>query len=201
MALRIILAGLAGGALIFGMGAFNHMVLELQARTIQTLPNEPAVADQVRGVKPGLYMFPGLPEDHKQHDQKKLFAEMNERYKQGPAGMLVIAPSGEDMMSGETLFKEFVSNTICALLASWIIAQFAANVPFGRRWLAAVLIGMIGWFSYIASYGIWYRFPHDFVHDEALCGLLEWSAAGLAIAALVRPTSTKTVTRDESLAT
>jgi hypothetical protein len=52
--------------------------------------------------------------------------------------------------------------------------------------LAVVFIGVIGWFSYITSYGIWYRYPHDFIHDEFFCGAIEWSVAGLAITAMAR---------------
>src|SRR4029078_8500651 len=62
----------------------------------------------------------------------------------------------------------------------------SVDVGFGRRWLAAVVMGAFAWFSLTTSYGIWYHFPHTFVHDEFLCPLFEWSVAGVAIAAIVR---------------
>ena len=61
-----------------------------------------------------------------------------------------------------------------------------ADGSFAKRWLAVLAMGVFAWFSLSASYGIWYRFPHDFVHDEFYCAVLEWGVAGLAIAAIVR---------------
>jgi hypothetical protein len=187
MWLRILLAGLAGGVLIFLMGAFNHMALGLQGRTLTNVPQSERFMDDVRtrDLKPGFYVFPDMPTGADGSDAEK-YQRANERYKAGPAGMLLIVPRGQDMMSGEILLKEFVTNTIAALLAAWVISLMAADIGFGRRWLAVVLIGVIGWFSFIASYGIWYRFPHNFVHDELFCALIEWSVAGLAIAAIAR---------------
>src|SRR5436309_15874444 len=108
-------------------------------------------------------------------DNREKYNQANERYKSGPAGMLLIVPKGQDMMNGETLLKEFFTGTIAALLAAWIVSLFAADVGFARRWLAVLVIGVIGWFSFVASYGIWYRFPHNFIHDELFCAVIEWS--------------------------
>lgn len=124
-----------------------------------------------------------MPTEEEQKDEAKMSA-WNERYAAGPSGMLLIVHRGPLLM-GELMGKEFASNLISALMAAWVLSLAGPDVGLGRRWLAAVAIGLIGWFSLIASYGIWYRFPHDFVHDEALCALLEWSVAGVAIAAIV----------------
>jgi hypothetical protein len=99
--------------------------------------------------------------------------------------MLLIVHKGPILM-GENLGKEFFSNVIAALMASWIVSLIAAEVGFVRRWFAVVAMGLFSWFSLAASYGIWYRFPHDFVHDEFWCVLIEWGVAGLAIAAIVK---------------
>ncbi|HJS07483.1 MAG TPA: hypothetical protein VJ809_07470, partial [Pirellulales bacterium] len=139
-----------------------------------------------RKLKPGLYSFPEMPKEDAQIDMAKAYAEVNERYKDGPAGLLLIAPTGEDMMGPKTLGLEWATNTGAAFLAAWIVSLFGTDVGFIRRWLAVVVIGLIAWLSIAASYGIWYRFPHDFVHDELYCALLEWAVAGLVIAAIVR---------------
>ena len=187
MWLRILLSGLIGGVLIFVVGATNHMAFQLLDRTFHNIPDSPTFSESLktRGLTPGFYVFPDMPTAAEQNDAAKM-TELNERYKAGPAGMLLIAPTGQDMMTMETLGKELATNTIAALLVSWIISLFGPDIGFGRRWLAVVMIGVIGWCSFIASYGIWYRFPHEFVHDELICALLEWSVAGLAIAAISR---------------
>jgi hypothetical protein len=184
---RILIAGIVGGILVFVMGAVNHMVFGLQGRTLTNVPDSASFAEQIkpRKLQPGLYVFPDMPSGAEGSDPAK-YSEANERYKAGPAGMLLIVPTGNDMMTGETLFKEFVTNTIAALIVSWIVSLVAADVGFLRRWLAVLLMGAFAWLSLTASYGIWYRFPHNFVHDEFLCSVIEWGIAGLAIATMVR---------------
>jgi hypothetical protein len=184
---RILIASVLGGLLVFFMGAFNHMVLNLQGRTFSNMPDVSSFEEYIKSheMKHGLYVFPSMPPEEDQKDAAKM-AAVNERYKAGPSGLLLIAHTGEDMMSMETLGKELASNVIAAFIVSWIVSLFGSDVGFVRRWFAVLLFGVFAWFSLAASYGIWYRFPHDFVHDELFCALLEWSVAGVAIAAIVR---------------
>ncbi len=187
MFVRILIAGIVGGILVFFMGFVNHMVFGLQGRTLSNVPDGATFTEHLKthGLKDGLYVFPDMPMAEEQKDSAKMSAA-NERYKAGPAGMLLIAPTGQDMMNAETLGKEFGSNVLAALLVSWIVSLAGADIGFIRRWLAVLVIGLITWVSLAASYGIWYRFPHAFLHDELFCALIEWGVAGLAIAAIVR---------------
>lgn len=184
---RILISAVIGGIVVFIVGAICHAGLKLQTRAFHNLPESTAFTEQMteRGVKPAFYVFPDMPTAEEQADKEKMKA-INDRYKAGPSGMLLVVRPGDDMMSLETLGKEVVSNMIGALMVAWIISLFGADVGFGSRWLAVVLMGVFAWVSLTVSYGIWYRFPHDFVHDELYCALLEWGVAGLVIAAIVR---------------
>jgi len=188
MPVRIFLGGVVGGVLVFFVGALCHAGLELQSRTLRPLTAERAFIGQLKEQKlePGIYSFPEMPRDTPQEKQAEVDAELNARYKAGPAGLVVIAPTGQDRMTGETLLKEFVSNLLAALIVAWILSLMAVDAGYGQRFVAVVLMGVFAWFSLTASYGIWYRFPHDFVHDELYCALFEWGVAGLAMAAIVR---------------
>jgi hypothetical protein len=185
---KILIAAVAGGLLAFCMGAFNHMILGLQGRAIEAIPDETSFIDQIkaRSIRTGLYMFPGVLEDSDQQDHSQAFAEFNERYKAGPNGLLLIGPTGEDVMGPKQLGLELAANVVAALLAAWIVSLIAADVGFVQRWGAVLIMGVFTWFSVAASYGIWYRFPQRFVLDELLGAALEWGVAGLAIAAIVR---------------
>lgn len=188
MFIRILIAGIVGGILVFVAGAMCHAVLQLQSRTMVGIPGETSFIDHVKGqsLKPGLYTFPEMPKEAAEQDMAKAYAEVNEKYKAGPAGLLLIAPTGEEMMSPKTLGLEWATNTAAALLVAWLVSLFGPDVGILRRWLAVAVVGVVAWLSIAASYGIWYRFPHDFVHDELYCALIEWAVAGLAIAAIVR---------------
>jgi hypothetical protein len=187
MWLRILIASLVGGIVVFIVGAICHAGLKLQTRSFQNIPENTTFVEQLteRRLKPGFYVFPDMPTDEEMKDEAKKKA-INERYKAGPSGMLLVVRPGDDMMNMETLGKEVVSDIIGAFLAAWIVSLFDTDVGFGPRWLAVLLMGVFAWVSITASYGIWYRFPHDFVHDELYCALLEWGVAGLVIAAIVR---------------
>lgn len=183
---RILIATLVGGVLIFVTGATNHMVFQLLDRTFRNIPDSTTFSDDLksRDLPHGMYRFPDMPQPADRSDPAKM-DEFMKRYAAGPSGMLHIAHQGP-MLMGEMIGKELITNIFAAFMAAWIVSLFGPEVGFGRRWLAVLLIGLAGWVSISASYGIWYRFPHDLLHDELLCTFLEWSLAGLAIAAIVR---------------
>jgi hypothetical protein len=184
---RILIASVIGGIVVFIVGAICHARLKLQTRSFQNIPDNTTFVEQLtnRGLKPGFYVFPDMPTDEEQKDKERNKV-LNERYKAGPSGMLLVVRPGDDMMSLEIFGKEVVSDIIAAFLAAWIVSLCGADIRFGSRWMAVLLMGVFAWVSLTASYGIWYRFPHDFVHDELYCALLEWGVAGLVIAAIVR---------------
>jgi len=55
--MRIILAGIAGGVVLFIWGAFSHMVLPFGEIGIKSMPNEAPVMAAMRSniTEPGLY--------------------------------------------------------------------------------------------------------------------------------------------------
>ena len=178
---RIILAGVLGGIVMFMSGAFEHMALNWGGRTIKVLADDKAARDFFAAQKAshGVYAFPSAGAHATE-------AELNELYKQGN-GIIFIGRIGEDMMSPFQLGMEAASNVVVALLAAFIVSRLRVGAGFGLRWLVVVLIGIAGWFSIAASHAIWYRFHWDFVRDELLCATLESALAGLLIAWLVKP--------------
>ena len=193
--LRIVIAGVVGAAIVFCAGAFNHMALGLEGRAFKEFAKD----DEVRGfiskheIKPGLYRFPASPDGYekmKGEEKKKAEVEWNERYKVGPSGLIVVAPTGEDAMGPPQLIAEFITNVLAALIAAWLVANSAISGSFVWRWAIVFSLGLFTWLSTSASFGIWYRFPPAFIHDGLFCSMIEWGVAGLAIAAIARPETT-----------
>ncbi len=165
------------------------MVLKWGARAMSQLPDEKATVEFASGqnLAPGLYGFPEAPanfDDLPAEEKERVEKDINERYKAGPNGFLIIGPTGQDMMGPVQLGGEVASNIAGALIAAWIVALLGQR-SFATRWLTVVLIGVFGWLSISASHYLWYRFPGAFVRDELLAAVLEWSVAGLVIAAIV----------------
>jgi len=185
MWLRILIAGIVGSIVVFFVGFLTHGIMNLQSRTLVNIPDDTGFIEHIKShdLKHALYIFPDMPTGADRTPEK--MEEASKRFATGPNGLLLITRTGEINM-GEMLGKEFVSNLLASLIAAWIVSLMAIEVGFVRRWLAVLLMGVFAWFSLSASYGIWYGFPHDFLHEEFLCTALEWGAAGLAIAAIVR---------------
>jgi hypothetical protein len=192
MFLRVILAGLLGGGLMFAGGFIDHMLLNWVGRHTSFPADEASLPDALKRhfSEPGFYAFPHLPagaEKLQGEEYKKAMEATAAEYKKGPAAWVIVPPAGQEMISIEILGKEFASNVIAALLAAIVVATTRPSIGVVGRFLIVLLIGMITWFSVNASYHIWYRFPLPWVQDELYCAGLEWAMAGIAIAAIVRP--------------
>lgn len=183
--LRVIFAGMIGGALVFFCGFVAHMIFNWSGRTFSQLPDEGTFrtffADQ--RLQPGIYMFPAMSQADKSEAEWNRVAAL---YKTGPNALIVVHPTGQEMMDGSTLGMEFLSNVIAALLAAWVVSLLGSQQGFLTRCAVVVAIGLFAWFSIAVSFQIWYRFPWPFIRDELLCALMEWAVAGIAIAAIVR---------------
>jgi hypothetical protein len=101
--------------------------------------------------------------------------------------LVVIAPTGEDAMGPHQLIAEFVTDVLAALIAAWIVANTAPGISFLMRWIIVLNLGLFTWLSTSASFGIWYRFPPEFIHDGLFASLIEWGVAGFALVAIARP--------------
>ena len=187
--IRVIIAGVLGGIVVFNCGYVEHMLFHW-GEPKGKLASEAAFAEFIKGqnLQPDFYFFPGMPAETSKEEMDKL----NERYKQGPSGILLIAPTGEDALSPHKLIAEAVTNVVCALVAAAILALLAPGTNFCTRWLVVLLIGFFAWLSIDASYGIWYRFPSQFVHEQLYCALFEWGVGGLVIAAIAKPRAAQT---------
>lgn len=189
---RIFIAGILGGVVMFIGGAFSHMFLELESRQFKRLPSESAARDffTQQALRTGMYSFPEMAENYatmsateKDADAKRV----NDEFKTGPAGMLIVAPTGEDLMGPKQLIGEFAANVTAALLAAFIAAHFTLAATYGRRLLLIVVLAPLSWLTLTLSFTLWYRFPLPFIQDGLFCALIEWSLAGAVIAAIVRP--------------
>jgi hypothetical protein len=185
MAIRILISGILAGLAVFFTGAFTHSALNWGGRAIKPLPNEEAFVKSFveQKAEPGMYAFPFVANDAPPKEQERV----NEVYKKGPAGLVIVAPTGQDQMPPEVLAKELATNILGAILAAWIVSQFAPGKGFAIRFVAVFAMGMFAWLAIDASYLIWYRFSQNFVTDALFSGLLENTVAGLIIAAIIRP--------------
>ena len=88
MKVRVLLAGVLGGIVLFNWGFVAHMVLPLGMMGMCSIPNEASVASAIRAdvPEPGMYMLPGL--DLSKSPSETQMKERELKVKEGPSGTL-----------------------------------------------------------------------------------------------------------------
>jgi hypothetical protein len=182
--MRLIIAGIVGGLVMFFWGAFSHMVLQLGDGAIKAVPNEAAVVAAMKSniTEPGFYFAPGMENMRNPTEEQQKAWE--EKYKAGPRAVIIYQPSGAEPMTAKQLLFELGSNIVAALFVAYILSMMVAS--FSKRVFIAALIGLTGWISINLSYWNFYGFPTDFTGAEGIDQTVGWLLTGIAIALIIR---------------
>jgi len=177
--MRILVAGLVGGIVMFGWGFVSHMVLKIGEMGVENLPEEAVVLPVMKTSihERGFYFFPGVQEGAGEAEMKA----WGDKYAAGPRGVLIYDPEpGVVAMDPKMLGIEFGSNVLAAVLAAGVLASVGGGV--GRRTVVAAAVGVISWVSIDVSYWNWYRFPSEMIEGQFLGEVIGWTVSGLAMA-------------------
>jgi len=182
--MRVIIAGIVGGIVMFAWGAVAHMFLGVGEAGVKPMPNDEAVIACMKANIPnaGLYFSPAM--DMSRTLTKEEEAAWMAKYEAGPNVFLVYRPVGIAPMSPRQLGFELLSN----ILAAWVGA-FMLNLvqpSFFKRFMVATGIGVAAWLSINVSYWDWYRFPANFVASELIEQAVGWALSGAVMALIVK---------------
>lgn len=187
--IRVVLAAIVGGVLLFAWGFVSHMLLPFSKNAMQQLPNEATVLSSLQTSVPerGMYFFPGMdmsrqptPEEQKAWEAKVA---------SGPSGLLVYRPSGGTHFSAKLLISEFASNLLAALVAAIVLTGIRGG--YGARAFTVMAFGLVAWLSVSVSEWIWYGFTTPFLIADLVDQLGGWLLAGFGMAALLKPKRTR----------
>jgi hypothetical protein len=182
MTARTLIAGIAGGVVLFIWGSVAHVALPLGELGFSPLPNEDALLEAMRAniTQPGLYFLPWLgPEQRADEAAMQAWAE---KAKRGPVAFIVYQTQGEGEISPAQLGVEFGSNLLIGLLAAVMLARMSGGV--GARALMAGLIGLMSSLDVLGSFWTWYKFPTDYTLAQSFVQVVGFLLMGAAIAAL-----------------
>jgi hypothetical protein len=190
---RIVLGGLAGAVLAFLMSTVFHVATQLGEVGVKALPNEDALMAALRSEMhdTGIYYFPtsnmtpGRSKEQVEADTAAYLA----KYKQGPNGVVIFNPGGEDFVFGKHILNQFLFSLISGLLIALILQTTASATSYGKRWGIVILITVIGATIYTLPYWNWYGFPLKYILAELATWTISWAVAGLAMAAIAKPTN------------
>jgi len=180
MTMRVLIAGILGGIAMYIWSTIAHVALPLGQVGFSQMPNEAAVlsaAQASNGAKDGLYFFPWVDPKDPQMMQK-----MNAALKTNPSGLLLYHPPGHGMsdMAGP-MIAEFIKEVAQALVAALLVSLAMLPSYWGRVGFVT-LIGAVAAITTNVSYWIWYGFPADYSLAAVFIELVDYVAAGLAIA-------------------
>ena len=181
--MRLVIAAIVGGIVMFVWGAVAHMALPIGEMGMRVATEQDAaIAALQASASPGegVYLLPGI-EPEKMSDANAMTA-FQEKYKASPYAFIVYQPGGNPAITNmvPNLIKQSVSDVAAAFVAAWVLALGAFG--FGKRVLAAGALGLFSWLTISVPFWNWYLFPVGFTVGNLLEQVLGWLLAGVAIA-------------------
>jgi len=180
--MRILIAALIGGIVMFIWGAVAHMALGLGNPGIRPPAHEDVVLSSLHeglGNQPGVYILPWL-DPNAMRDEAAVKA-YGAKANASPYAWVVYLPQGEDMTRmGRPLVMQWVSDTLAALVLATLMSL--PGLGLGRRLGLAVAVAIFAWLSTMVPYWNWYRFPASFTVAALVEQVIGWLLAGGAMA-------------------
>src|SRR5687768_10425516 len=186
---RMLIAGIAGGIVMFVWGAVSHMVLPLGkvGFGVGTESAQTAAIESLKqlGSGEGVYLLP-MMEEEKFEDEAAAKA-FGERATQSPYAFVVYQPQGQDISAAfpKLLVRQLVADVVAAIVAAFLVGLMAIGAL--QRALAVGAMGLFAWLTVSVPYWNWYRFPTNFTLAALGEYAIGWFLGGLAIAFLLKP--------------
>ncbi|HEY3271714.1 MAG TPA: hypothetical protein VGJ89_10925 [Geothrix sp.] len=155
--------------LVFVASSLIHMVLKWHNSDYRALSNEEEVRAAIRkgSPAPGQYVIPHCG------DMKEMGKpEVQQKYKDGPVGFLVLSPSGVPNM-GKSLGQWFIYSLAVAFMAAYVASRTLAP---GTHYLQVFrVVGAVSFLTYAGGSvqaGIWMGKPWRSVVKDLIDGLI-----------------------------
>jgi hypothetical protein len=180
---RTVLAGLAGGLAMYVMMSIAHMSPVAQIGFSMMANDAPVLSalQTATANKPGLYIYPTVD-----MAAKDAMAKAEAVRKTNPSGIMIYQAPGSPGMTPKLLITEFVVEIVQAAIAA-ILLSMTAIATYAVRVGFVALVGLVSAITTNVSYWNWYAFPANYTLANMGIEIAGFIAAGLAIAALVKP--------------
>ncbi len=188
--MKILLAGILGGIVMFIWTSIAHMALPLGEAGLGEIPNESAVLSAMQsniGEQTGLYIFPGrgLGKNATRQEKQEAMKHMGEKIATNPSGILMYHAPGRPLSLGKLLGVEFGTELLEAILVVFLLAQtriasFAGRVGF------VLAAGILAAIATNVSYWNWYGFPCVYTASYMLIQIVGFLCVGIVAALVLR---------------
>jgi len=194
--MRILLAGILGGIVMFIWTSIAHMALPLGEAGLGEIPNESAVLSAMQsniGDQTGLYIFPGpgLGKNATRQEKEEAMKHMGEKVAANPSGILMYHASGRPLALGKLLGVEFGTELLEAILVVFLLAQTRIGSFAGRVGFVFVA-GILAAIATNVSYWNWYGFPGAYTASYILIQIVGFLCVGIVAGLVLRKTTFRT---------
>ena len=193
--MKILLAGILGGVVMFIWTSIAHMALPLGEAGLREIPNESAVLGAMQnniGEQTGLYIFPapGVGKNATRQEKNEAMKHMGEKMATNPSGILMYHAPGRPFTLGKWLGIEFGTELLEAILVVFLLAQtriasFAGRVGF------VLAAGILAAIATNVSYWNWYGFPCVYTAGYMFIQIVGFFLVGIVAAFVLRKTSVR----------
>ena len=180
---RYVLGSLLAAAAMFVWGAVFWMS-PIPMSVMKTSSDDAALGQALNSYIPetGTYFVPGMSEDH---------AAMERLHEAGPVAMIHIEREGSPAMDPKVFIKGLIHLFGMALLIGWLLELSANSLgSYGRRVGFVVLLGVTASFTYDLGSTIWWPVAMPWALVGVLYSVVNWTIAGLILAAFFKPEAT-----------
>ena len=181
--MRILIAGLIGGVVMFIWGSVAHTLLPIGEMGFRVPSDQSAALSALAtttGAGEAIYMYPSIgPEKMSDKAAMAAFVEAN---RNSPFAFVVYQPGGNPVFANmaPNLVKQLVSDVLAALVAAWVLALIATS--FQNRVAVAGALGLFAWLAISVPYWNWYMFPVSFTVGTLIEQIVGWLLAGAGMA-------------------
>jgi len=194
--MKILLAGVLGGIVMFIWTSIAHMALPLGEAGVGEIPTESTVLGAIQsniGEQTGLYIFPGpgIGKNATRNEKDEAMKHMGEKMAANPSGILMYHAPGRPLELGKLLGVEFGTELLEAILVVLLLAQtriasFAGRVGF------VFVAGILAAIATNVSYWNWYGFPCAYTASYILTQIVGFLCVGIVAALVLRKTTFRT---------
>jgi hypothetical protein len=195
--MKIVLAGVLGGIVMFIWTSIAHMFLPLGEAGIDEIPNESAVLGAMQsniGDQTGLYIFPGpgVGKNATRQEKNEAMKRVPEKMAANPSGILMYHGPGRPFTLGKWLGIEFATELLESILVVFLLAQ-TAIASFAGRVGFVLIAGILAAIATNVSYANWYGFPCVYTASYMFIQVIGFLLVGIVAAFMLRKTSVQTV--------
>jgi hypothetical protein len=188
MNIRILIAGILGGIVMFIWSFVGHDVLPLGEAGIREIPNEQAVLGAMQssiGEAPGFYFFPGLGvgPNPTREQKSEAMKHRNDQLAANPSGILIYHPPGHLFNFVKSLGVEFGTELLESIIVVFLLAQ-TSIASFGGRVGFVTVAGILAAITTNIPYWNWYGFPCVYTVSYMSIEVIGFICVGI-VAALV----------------